>query len=1058
MFDDMKKYSSLLLVFLLLALHTAAQKPEIVSIDRLSGATGEIVNINGYDFGDDPSQLKVFFGGASAEIKSAGNQLIEAYIPSGATYDNISVSNITSGLTTYSRDRFFINFSGEHGLAANNFTAQTDFDAESGLYDLCLCDFNDDGKLDVASVGEKANTISFFQNTSTPGNTSFTRSSILANFKTLHVTCGDLNGDGRAEIVATQSEGDRVFILMNNGGFSFTLQTIRITDNKVKRIAINDLDLDGKPDLVVTNQLENLITVLPNQSSVNGISFGNPMEIVLPDVISSDALDIQDMNADGLPEIVTSPFQSSNNNKIFILVNRSSPGNFNFDDKLILDVNNAVSNVRIADLDGDGKPDFAATKILNSEIAVFRNTSTDSEVSFADPLPILTSQRPWGIDYGDLDGDNKLDIVVASIEVKGLVVLNNTSTPGTISFTPMLSVPTTYTNKHPRIGDIDGDGKPDITFTSIDFASQNVIASKTSVILNKACMIPKITPEGSKEICDGFVLELSATVSAGTTYEWKNAGTQIAAPGSNHFINVGTAGTYTVTATTDGCEKTSNSVTITISQPGAGLNGTEPEASNTGPVCSGADVTLQINNVGATSYRWTGPNDFNVTVSQLTTTIEDFQLNKAGLYIVEMLVGTCVSRIDSTVVEVIEIPEFSITYSGSEEICQGETKVLTASPLANSGFHYQWMNSQGAIPGATTTAVEISQSESYRLQVTPSSGGCPALETEPVGIVVVAPPVAAFTIPPIICLGTESQIVNQSTVDAQADAVFSWEFAPDVTSNEQHPQHTYPNIGESTVTLHITYTGVPECSSETFHTTEIVAVTVPEITATTDALCPEDTTVLTVLGEFQTITWEDQSDAVNRIVREPGTYSVTTLDNNNCESQTEIAITEKVPPVVSISVPKEVITLGESIVLTAEGADLFAWSPSGSLSDSTSATPTASPSETTTYAVIGTKNGCKDEANITIQVALVGIGINASPMFSPNDDGNNDLWTIQGVQNYPDCTLNIFDGKGRRVYEKMGYNNEWDARVNGTPLPEGVYYFVFGCQDKKATGSVTIVR
>jgi hypothetical protein len=40
--------------------------------------------------------------------------------------------------------------------------------------------------------------------------------------------------------------------------------------------------------------------------------------------------------------------------------------------------------------------------------------------------------------------------------------------------------------------------------------------------------------------------------------------------------------------------------------------------------------------------------------------------------------------------------------------------------------------------------------------------------------------------------------------------------------------------------------------------------------------------------------------------------------------------------------------------------------------------------------------------------------------------------------NYPDCSLSIFDSKGRRVYEKKGYQNDWNADVNGNPLPEGV--------------------
>ena len=69
------------------------------------------------------------------------------------------------------------------------------------------------------------------------------------------------------------------------------------------------------------------------------------------------------------------------------------------------------------------------------------------------------------------------------------------------------------------------------------------------------------------------------------------------------------------------------------------------------------------------------------------------------------------------------------------------------------------------------------------------------------------------------------------------------------------------------------------------------------------------------------------------------------------------------------------------------------------------------------------------------------------------------LWRIESVENYPDCTLSIYDERGALLLRETNYNNSWDGTYNGTPLPEGVYYYVFSCpQLKPKTGSILLVR
>jgi hypothetical protein len=232
----------------------AQLSPVINQVDPLSGYGCQTVTITGYNF---EAGAKVLFGAVEGNVISATDQLIEAEVPAGATFDHITVVNPTGRKVGFSPSKFLPSFGGTSGISTTSFSAPTDLQVSSGLFDVCLCDLDGDGRSEIISSSAGANTVDILKNNSTVAALSFTRNSINLNARTLNVTCGDLNGDAKPDIVFSEGDdGSRLFILQNNstlGSLSFNPITYTISGSATKRIAIRDMDFDGRADLVVTD-------------------------------------------------------------------------------------------------------------------------------------------------------------------------------------------------------------------------------------------------------------------------------------------------------------------------------------------------------------------------------------------------------------------------------------------------------------------------------------------------------------------------------------------------------------------------------------------------------------------------------------------------------------------------------------------------------------------------------------------------------------------------------------------------------------------------------------
>jgi gliding motility-associated-like protein len=190
---------------------------------------------------------------------------------------------------------------------------------------------------------------------------------------------------------------------------------------------------------------------------------------------------------------------------------------------------------------------------------------------------------------------------------------------------------------------------------------------------------------------------------------------------------------------------------------------------------------------------------------------------------------------------------------------------------------------------------------------------------------------------------------------------------------------------------------------------------------------------------------------------------VTADAGSGCEVNASVDVLVFPVPDVAISASATEVKSGTEVTLTASGALTYDWMADPTLSTTLGEVTTATPTETTLYKVTGTSaDDCVSEAEITISVVEVVGQLDIDPMtsFSPNGDSIDDLFVIEGLENYTNCTVTVFTRNGRKVFEKKSYTNDWDAVENGKILPAGVYFFLVTCENTESNykGSVLVAR
>jgi hypothetical protein len=468
----------LILAFIFFTAGLYAQ-PVITTFSPTSGPVGTVVTITGSGFDATISNNIVFFGAVMGTVSFSSATSLTVSVPASADFQYISVTNIAVNLTGYSLKPFLFTFPG--GCKAPVFASGIGFTAGTNPYSVSIGDLDGDGKSDLAVANLGSNTVSVFRNNSTSGGVSFEgKVDFTTGVNPISVSITDLNGDGKPDLAIANSGSNTVSVLKNistSGTVNFAAKVDFSTGSLPQAVSTGDIDLDGRPDMVVVNQGGNNTSVYRNTSSGGDINSGSfAAKVDFASGSGPKSVSIGDIDGDGKPDVVVANSASSD---VGVLRNTSASGVINsgsFAPCVFFTTNFGGEgynpwSVRIGDIDGDGKPELVVANFLDninvlSTVSVFRNISTSGSVNFTARVNFYPGSKASSVSIGDLDGDGKPDVAVSNYNSSNVSVFRNTSISGTINTGSLTKVLTLGSGASPFsvcIGDLDGDGKPEIS-------------------------------------------------------------------------------------------------------------------------------------------------------------------------------------------------------------------------------------------------------------------------------------------------------------------------------------------------------------------------------------------------------------------------------------------------------------------------------------------------------------------------------------------------------------------------------------------------------------------
>lgn len=370
-------------------------------------------------------------------------------------------------------------------------------------------DLNSDGKPDMVVANYRDSTISVFLN---QGNGKFGKpTTIKVGRFPSWVSIADL-GNGKPDIITADAGDEDVDVLIGNGDGTFQPPQSYGTGQGPSQIVVADVNGDNKPDLVVLDYGGAGVSVLLGNGDG---TFQNAQNYSVG--YEPNGIAVADVTGDSKPDIVVASYGTS---AIDIL-----PGNGNgtFQQQTTIPISGKPADLAIGDLTGNGKQDIVFTISSANEVGVLLGNGNGT---FQAEQDFPTGPFPETVAIADFNGDGKPDLVVADENEQAIgILLGN----GDGTFAKQVPFPAGASPTGIAIADINGDGKLDIAVTNDDFTNSGIGSlGGVHVLINKSPSpttgSPSLAPSIAKTTLPSAVVA-GGTSHGSVTVDVSNTGT-----------------------------------------------------------------------------------------------------------------------------------------------------------------------------------------------------------------------------------------------------------------------------------------------------------------------------------------------------------------------------------------------------------------------------------------------------------------------------------------------------------------------------------------------------